>query len=97
MTLIFLIGATMLLKDIVGTGVIYFLAKGRRWLAGVCDALGDIAAVFSYGVGGVSIYHHGLTMWSVWAVLSMSLGSLTGTVIGFELSRRLDAATKGTS
>ena len=90
MLTIIAIGVTMFLKDILGTGVIVFLDRQKPLPAGVCDAIGDVAAVFTYGVGGAAIYHQGLTLWSVMAILSMSVGSLAGTVVGFHLTGAIE-------
>lgn len=79
----------MLSKDILGTGVITFLGKGKVWLAGVCDSLGDLAALFCVGITGAQVLHHGLTVWTLEAVIGLTAGSMLGTVVGARLSNEL--------
>lgn len=84
--------ASMLGKDLVGTGVIAFLNKGRPWWAGHCDGLGDLLA---YGLVTRSVVKaHMPVSIAVAMYVALYVGSMLGTVTGNHLTNRIDAWLK---
>lgn len=92
MPLALIVGLSMFAKDMLGTGVIVFLDRKQALRAGICDALGDLAAVATYGVGGVEVMRLGVSTETVLILAGMTAGSLAGTVVGSRLSERLAGA-----
>lgn len=82
----------MAVKDLVSTVLVVAEARGRAWLSGVLDATYDIAALFTWGLGGEEVVRHGWSAGSLLVIAAMVVGSFVATVAGVRLSRRLPVA-----
>lgn len=82
---------SMVLRDGVGTLLTVAEARGRALLAGVLDALGDLAGIAVTVFGAGAIITHGFTAHTAVLITAMCLTSLVGTTGFTTLSRRIKA------
>lgn len=85
MTLLFAC-LSMALKDFFSTMLVVAEARGRSWLAGVMDAIGDLAVIFSTVYGAGFVIKHGWTINAVLIVAAMTVVSFFGTTLWTKVS-----------
>jgi hypothetical protein len=81
--------AAMALRDMLGTFLVVAEAKGRAWLAGALDALGDLATILVTIAGAGVVIQHGWTWHAILVLGCMMLVSLVGTAAWTTLGRRI--------
>lgn len=74
--------------DCAGAMKISFLEQGHPWRAGHCELISDWGGVLSYGVGGASVLHFGLSFTTAFIFLCLGCASELGTVLGHKLTHR---------
>lgn len=79
----------MAARDCVGTLLTIAEARGRAWLAGTMDAIGDLASIGVTVVGAGPVIQHGVTGHAVALIGAMLLTSLLGTTLWTTLGRRI--------
>ncbi len=94
MLTILLACASMALKDMLGTWLTIAEARGKGWLAGGLDAGYDLASIVTYGVAGVEVVKHGVSLTSVITLAALSLTSFFGTAAWTKLGQRIGAGGK---
>lgn len=86
--------ACMALTDCFGTFLTVAEARGRAWLAGACDALGDATGRFLLPVYGAGVViKHGWTPDAVLILCCVMAVSFVGTAFWTRLSRRITDQT----
>jgi hypothetical protein len=83
--------AAMALKDSLGVGLVVAEARGRAWLAGVLDALSDLAIILVTLAGAGAVIVHGWTLRTGVILAAMMLTSFLGTAAWTRLARRIKA------
>lgn len=84
--------ASMALKDGLGTGLVVAEARGRSWLAGALDALGDLATILVTLAGVGAVILHGWTLHTIVLLAAMMLTSFLGTAAWTRVAQRIKAA-----
>lgn len=72
------VSAAMAVSDVLGTLMVVAEAKGRPWLAGLLDALGDVSRVI-YMALGVDAITHGFTTRAVATLAAICASSFFAT------------------
>lgn len=70
----------------------YLTGRCRPWAAGTCEAVNDLGAALSIGVGGASVYRYGISLQTFEILAALALAAVLGTVAGSRLSQRLGGA-----
>lgn len=83
----------MAAQDFFDTMLTVARAKGRPWLSGGLDAIGDLAKVVCVIVGAGTVIADGVTWHSVAVLAAMAVTSFFGTAADVKISRRIKAAT----
>ena len=81
--------ASMACRDCLGTFLTVAEARGRAVLAGVMDALGDLAMIAVTVLGAGPVIEHGVTAHSVLLIVCICVTSFAGTVLWTSLARRI--------
>ena len=81
----------MALKDGCGTMLVIAEARGRAVLAGLFDALGDLAQVLVVLFGAGQILEHGWDKRSIEVLLTIMIVSFWGTLFWTRVGRRMAA------
>ena len=81
---------SMAAQDAAAAAKIELLSAKRRrpWLAGGCEAVNDVGAVLSVGIGGYSAGRTGASVQTVEILVALALAAVVGTVSGDWLSNR---------
>lgn len=83
---------SMALKDCLATWLVIAEARGRAVLAGVLDAVGDLAAIFCTVFGAGQVITHGLDLRTFEVLGVMVVTSFFGTIAWTTLGRRIEAS-----
>ena len=80
---------SMALRDACGTFMVIAEERGRKWMAGVLNALGDLAVVLTtlYGVG--SVIQKGWTTHALLVISAMMVVSFFGNAAWTQLGQRI--------
>lgn len=87
----------MAVKDTLYTASTSFVAKGRALLASAFDTGGDLASALTYGVSGVLVFKHGLSVYTALIFAAMAVGSYAGTFSGMAVSKWIEGRSEGGS
>ena len=74
----------MAVQDTAAAMKIRFLdGDGRHpWLAGYCEAVNDVGAALSIGIGGASVYRYGVSLSTFEILVALALAAIIGTRLG---------------
>ena len=91
MTLALIVFCSMFTQDSAAALKIRCLNGVRRrpWLAGLFEAVNDVGAALSIGIGGASVYRFGVSARSFEILAALALAAILGTKAGDLLSTRI--------
>jgi hypothetical protein len=86
---------SMSIQDTAAAMKIRFLDGDQRhpWRAGYCEAVNDVGAALSIGIGGASVYRYGVGVQTFEILAALALAAVLGTAAGDWLSQRRKAKT----
>jgi hypothetical protein len=81
---------SMAVQDTAAAMKIRFLDgdKRRPWMAGYCEAVNDVGAALSIGIGGASVYRYGISAQTFEILAALAAAAILGTKTGDWLSQR---------
>lgn len=91
--LLALAAGSMAVRDMLGTLLVVAEARGRAWLAGTLDALGDVAAVAVTVTAAGPVLARGLDRRSVAVLAVMCITSFLGTALWTRVGQRMGGAS----
>lgn len=83
----------MTVRDFLGVFLTVAESRGRAKLAGLMDALGDLASIGVTVLGAGPVIQHGVTPYTVVLVACICVTSFFGTVVYTRLANRIKAAS----
>ena len=86
---VFAIGL-MVLQDFLGVFLVVAESRGRGWLAGICDGLGDWPRILGAGISGATLAQKGFGP-EFLLVTAVSLTSVITTKVSTDLARKIKA------
>jgi hypothetical protein len=85
---ILLAGSAMFVRDILCTLITIADSRGSKWAAAGLSVALELAGIASLGLGVFLINAHGWSVFSVWLVASICVGSAAASIVGVPLGQR---------